>query len=448
MATAAQVLAKFAAELTFEEIPSAVIERAKDCIIDTVAAATCGSKLPWSRIAMDYAIRYGSGGPCTIIGNPDAHVHAPYAALANGVFSHAFEQDSVRDPGAGTHPGATLMPPVLAACEETGADGKSALTAFIAGCEVMFRIATASHHSPEKLGFHAPGLTGPYGAAIAAGRLFGLNAEQLAHALGIAGSLSSGLLAFTKSKSGGMIKRLHLGRASESGILAARLAGAGYTGPETVLEGKFGFLEVYCLKDVVEPALLTAGLRENWETLRLCTKRYPCHINAHTSVQAMRELMAEHAFTGNDVAKVVIEGTSVHLTHHNIVEPGDIMQAQYSLPFCVSLAMFRDPEDPRSFDAAAVDDPQIRAACRALEIRPRSGTGHPVRSARVNVKLKDGREFARNGDWFKGMPDHPLTRAELRRKFMLLSAGGDDAAAQRRFERLERLETQPKFSPA
>ena len=448
MSTAAQVLAKFAADLSFDEIPAAVVERAKDCIIDTVAAATCGSQLPWSRMVMDYARRYGSGGPCSLIGSADARVHAPYAALANGVYSHAFEQDSVRDPGAGTHPGATLMPPVLAACEETGADGRSALTAFIAGCEVMFRIATASHHSPEKLGFHAPGLTGPYGAAIAAGRVFGLNAEQLAHALGIAGSLSSGLLAFTKSKSGGMVKRLHLGRASESGILAARLAGAGYTGPESILEGKFGFLEVYCRKEDIEPALLTAGLRQTWETLRICTKRYPCHINVHTSVQTMRDLMTEHGFAGKDIAKVVVEGSPVHLSHHNIVEPGDIMQAQYSLPFCISLAMFRDPEDPKSFDAAAVDDPAIRAACRTLEIRQRAGSGHSVRSARLIVRLKDGREFARDGDWFKGMPDHPLTRPELRRKFMLLSAGTDDAAAARRFERLEHLESQPSFSPA
>ena len=375
-------------------------------------------------------------------------MHAPYAALANGLLAHAYEQDSLRDPGVGAHPGATLLPAVLAACEETKADGKTAITAFVAGCEVIFRIGLASHHTPEKFGFHAPGLTGCYGAALAAGRIFGLDAEQLGHALGIAGSLSSGLLAFSKSKHGAMVKRLHLGRAAESGILAARLAADGYTGPETVLEGKFGFLDAYCRDGEQDPKLLTADLHENWETLRICMKRYPCHVNAHTPVQALRELMSEHAFQGAEVAKVVIEGSERLLSHHNITEPGDIMQAQYSVPFCVALALFRDPDDPRSFDASAIDDPSIRGACRNLELRARAQGGRSARSVRVIVRLKDGREFARDGETFKGMPSDPLSRAELRRKFMLLTGSMGEAAAARLFERLERIETAPNFSLA
>ena len=446
MPTASQVLGKFAAELRFEDIPSAVVERAKDCIIDTVAAATFGAQFAWSRMVADYARRYGSGGPCSIIGSPELHVHAPYAALANGVLAHAYEQDSVRDPGVGTHPGSTLLPALLAACEETGADGRSAVAAFVAGCEVMFRIAHATHHSPEKLGFHSPGLTGTYGAAVVAGRIFGLDERQLVNALGIAGSLSSGLLAFTKSEHGAMIKRLHLGRASESGILAARLALDGYTGPETVLEGRFGFLDAYCNDADCDPKLLTAELGKTWETSLICMKRYACHVNAHTPVQALRELMAEHAFQGADVAHVRVEGSERLLSHHNIAEPADIMKAQYSVPFCVALALFRDPDDPRSFDASALDDPAIRAACRGLELRALKEGGHSVRSSRVTVRLKDGREFARARDTYKGTPREPLSRAELRRKFMLLTAG--DAAAAQLFGRLERIETAPRFALA
>jgi 2-methylcitrate dehydratase PrpD len=149
MPTCAQVLAKFAAELAFSDIPPAVVEHAKDCIIDTVAVATYGAQFPWSRMVADYACRYGNGGPCSIIGSPDRRVHAPYAALANGVFAHAFEQDGGREPPAGAHAGATLLPAVLAACEETNADGKTALMAFVAGCEVMYSIAVASHYGPE-----------------------------------------------------------------------------------------------------------------------------------------------------------------------------------------------------------------------------------------------------------------------------------------------------------
>ena len=440
--TAAQTLAHFAATLKFESIPSQVVERAKDCMIDTIAAATFGSRFPWSKMATDYAKRYGSGGPCTVIGNPGLKVHAPYAALANGLFSHAFEQDSVRDPGMGAHPGATLLPPLLAACEETNADGKQAIVAFVAATEIMLRIACATHHSPERIGFHAPGLTGAYGATVAAGLVMGLNASQLTHAIGIAGSLSSGLLAFTKSSQGAMVKRLHLGRASESGILAARLASEGYEGPETILEGKFGFLDAYCKKEDIEPALLTAKLGEDWEVMRICMKRYACHINAHTPVQAMRDLMAQHGFKAADVATVHVTGSERLATHHNIREPGDVMQSQYSVPFCVAVALHRDPEDPKSFADGALDDTAIRATCREIESSVWTEPGKGVRSSRVAVTLKDGRTLTRDGNTYKGMPADPLTRDELRRKFMLLCADTDAAAAKDIFERWAKLESQ------
>ena len=442
MPTASQVLGKFVSELKYSDLPPAVVERAKNCIIDTVAICTFGAQFPWSRTVADYARRYGSGGPCAIIGAPGTRVHAPYAALANGVHAHAFEQDAGRDPPAGAHAEACVIPAVLAACEETRADGKTAITAFVAGVEVMFRIAVASRHSPEKLGFHAPGLSGPYGAAVAAGIVFGLNEEQLVHAMGIAGSLSSGLLAFTKSKHGGMIKRLHLGRAPESGILAARLAGAGYTGPETVLEGKFGYLEAYC-RDT-DPALLTAGLHKEWETLHICMKRYACHMSAQTAVQSTRELMAEHAFKGTDVSNIVLDVHEKTVSHNNIAEPGDVMQAQYSVPFCVALALFRDPDDPNSFVSNTFDNAEIRAACRKVELRAQPGRS-PFGS-HISIKLKDGRQFERDGESFKGMPSDPLSREQLRRKFMLLTTANGETASARLLEQIETLEAQPTFS--
>ena len=441
--TAAQTLANFVAGLSFADIPAAVVERAKDCIIDSVAVASFGARFPWSRMLVEHARQYGSGGACTVLGFPGLHLHAPYAALANGALTHAYEQDSLRQPGAGVHPGATIVPAVLAACEETGADGKTAIAAFVAGCEVLFRIGAASHHTSETLGFHAPGLTGPYGAAVAAGRVYGLTPEQLVNALGIAGSLSSGLLAFTKARQGAMVKRLHMGRACESGILAARLAQRGYTGPETILEGKFGFLEVYCRDG--EAALLTAGLGRDWETLRICMKRYACHVTAHNPVQALRELMAEHGFDGGDVDHIALEASEKIVSHHDIREPNDIMQAQYSVPFCVALALFRDPDDAASFDDSALGDPAIRAACRNIKVTA-AKTSKTAWSSRIAVRLKDGREFARDGESFKGMPGDPLNRAELQRKFMLLTkAGGNEKFAADLFAHLSQLETRSHF---
>ncbi|MPZ45590.1 MAG: hypothetical protein GEV05_19805 [Betaproteobacteria bacterium] len=444
MTTAAQILGKFAAELRFEDIPRPVLRRAKDCIIDTIGVAAFGSRFSWSRMVAEYARRYGRGGRCSLVGLPEERVHAPFAALANGTFANAFEQDNSYYPQAGAHSGSPLVPPVLAMCEETGADGKTALAAFVAACEVNYRIGEAAHHgetSPEPLGFHAPALAGTYGAAVAAGRVLNLDASAMAHALGIAGSLSSGILALTKSKQGGMVKRLHLGRAAESGVLAAQLAALGHTGPETVLEGQFGYLQVYCRGG--DASRLTAGFGQDWKTLCIAMKRYALHGSAQIPVQSLRELMAEYGFSGNDVAKVVVQGGKKLITHHNIVEPGEIMHAQYSVPFCVALALFRDPEDPASIDESALQDEAIRTACRSVvELRewPESDQSF---SARIVVRLKDGREFVRAAATFKGRPDNPLSRDELRRKF-LLSMGREKAAGL--FERLDALEEQARFS--
>ncbi|MGE5098230.1 MAG: MmgE/PrpD family protein, partial [Betaproteobacteria bacterium] len=282
MKPAAVVLAEYAAGLRYEDIPEGARERARQCIADTLGACILGSTLSWGRMVEAHARRHGSGGVARIVAS-GARVHAPMAALANGVFAHGFELDSLRQPGAGVHPGASLVPAALAVGETTGASGRDFLTAFVAACEVMFRIGAATHHSSEERGFHAPGLTGPFGAAICAGRLMGLDGGRLANALGIAGSFCAGLLAFNHAGRGSMVKRLHLGRAAEAGVVAASLAAEGYEGPDTVLEGRHGFLEAFCERPEAE--LLTRGLGTEFETQRICLKRYACHVTAHTPVQ-------------------------------------------------------------------------------------------------------------------------------------------------------------------
>jgi len=433
--TAAEILATFAAELAYEDIPAAVSERACDCIIDTIGAAAFGRQFPWSRKVIDYVCRYGSGGACSVVGFPELRIRAPGAAFANGVLAHAFELDSGTDTDIGVHPGATLFPALLAMCEETRTDGRTAVTAFVAGCEVMFRIALAARQVPEKLGFHSPGLNGTYGAAVTAGRVLGLDAKKLANAIGIAGSLSSGLLAFAGSRDGAMVKRLHLGRAAEAGVLAARLAASGYAGPETVLEGRFGFLDAYARGG--DAAMLTAGLRREWQTSRTCLKRYACNMNAHTAVQAVRELMSTHTFGGADVFHVIVEGGERMLSHHNITEPADIMTGQYSVPFCVAVALFHDPDDPRSFTSGTLENEDIGAACRKIELRLLPERARHPRSTRVTVRLKDGRELVRSGESFRGMPASPFSPDQLREKFIRLSSGMGESAASQLFEKLK-----------
>src|ERR1700679_2391825 len=204
-------LAEYAASLRYEDLPPHVVQRAKDCIIDTVAVIVLGNALPWSQIVCRYAVSIGAGGRGRILGFKGPTLRAPSAALANGTLAHAFESDNLTKPGAGVHPGGTLLPPALAVAQETGCSGRRLIEAVVAGYEVMYRIGYATKHSNERRGFHAPGTTGPFGAAVAAGVLLGLDSVRMTNALGIAGSMAGGLMEFARSGTGAMVKRLHLG---------------------------------------------------------------------------------------------------------------------------------------------------------------------------------------------------------------------------------------------
>jgi 2-methylcitrate dehydratase PrpD len=406
-------------------------------MIDTVAVCTYCSTLASSKIVIDYATQYGKSGASIIIGTPHT-VPAPNAAFANGALAHAFEMDSLVQPGVGAHPGASLTAPGLAVAQEIGASGKEFITAFVAGAEVLYRIGDAARQSIEKIGFHAPGVTGAFAGAVVAGRLLRLDAERMAHALGIAGSLCAGLLEFSRS-GGGMVKRMHLGRAAESGVMAAMLARNGFTGPATVLEGKFGYLNVYCRDG--DATRFTAGLGEVWNTLKTALKRYACHVTAHVPVTAALELKARHGISGADIASVTVAGSEKMASHHNIPEPHDLAMAQYSTPFCVALAFYRDPCDPKVFSDAALNDAEIRALCRKVKIEVRDETDekNPLAS-RVTVQLKDGRELVQNTQYYPGLPEQPLSRTELREKFNALTASMPAEAAERAFTRLTGLE--------
>src|SRR5262252_1780170 len=361
-------LAEYAASCRYDDFPPDVVERAKQCITDTIATVIFGHDLPWSRIVVAFAERNGAGGNSRILGPGGAKVQAPAAALANGALAHAFEMDNLTWPTTGVHPGATLLVPGLAVAQERGSGGRELIAAVVVGAEVMIRIGRATHHSNEGRGFHAPGTTGPFGAAVACGRLMGFDAGHMLNALGIAGSLACGLMEFARSGTGAMVKRLHLGRAAESGVLAASLAAEGFTGPVSVLEGEFGFLRVFC--GDFDQGALTRGLGEDYLTLSILMKRFACHITAHTPVEAVLELSQEHKFSGADVASIAIVGNDRMAKVNNIPKPVDRMMAQYSIPFAVALALHRDPRDPRSFDEAAVHDSDILSLAARTTITP------------------------------------------------------------------------------
>lgn len=442
MTTATQQLAEFAVNLAYDRIPPEVIERAKDCLIDTVGACVFGSQLPWTQTVIDYARRNSAPGECSLFGTPNK-VRAPFACLANGASAHAFELDALVEPSVGIHPSAALVVPGLAPSQGRKGSGRALLSAIVAGYEVLYRIGDAAHHSIEKVGFHSPGVVGPFGTAVVIGRLFELDAKQMAHAFGIAGSMSSGLMEF--SKTGGMVKRLHLGRAAEGGFMAAVLARDGYTGPEGVLEGKFGVLNVFC-RDA-QPARLTRDLGSVWQVMKTKIKRYACHATAQVPVTLALDLKAQHRISGDDVAGIAIAASEKTVTQHVILEPKDLTMMQYSVPFCVAIALYQDPLDPRIFSETTLNDPKIRTLARSAQVELlKSSSGHASSASRVTLKLKNGKEVFAEGHDFKGTPTMPLTRAELLEKFLRLTAHRDRSKAERLFAQLAEAEKIADFS--
>lgn len=442
MQTASHHLAEFAVGLTYGRIPPEVIERAKDCVIDTVAACVFGSQLPWTQTVIEFAKRNSAAGGCSVFGTP-VKVRAPFACLANGASAHAFELDCLVEPSVGIHPSAALAVPGLAPAQGRKLDGRKLLSAIVAGYEVLYRIGHAANHAIEKNGFHSPGVVGPFGTAVVIGRLFDIDAKQMANAFGIAGSLSSGLMEF--SMTGGMVKRLHLGRAAEGGFMAAVLARDGYTGPDGVLDGKFGFLNVYC--NGGEPERLTKDLGSVWHVMKTKIKRYSCHSTAQVPVTLALDLRQKHGISGDDVAGITVAAGEKVVKQHAINEPRDITMMQYSVPFCVATALYRDPLDPRTFSEATLNDPKIRALSKSAKVELlKSAPGYSSSAARLTLNLKNGKTLTAEGHDFKGTPTMPLTRPELLDKFLKLTAHRDRAKAERLFSQLAEAEKVKDFS--
>ncbi|MGA0025456.1 MAG: hypothetical protein ACO3F9_12540, partial [Burkholderiales bacterium] len=205
-----------------------------------------------------------------------------------------------------------------------------------------------------------------------------------------------------------------------------------------VLEGNYGYLEAYARDG--DAAQFTKGLGTHYDIVHACLKRYACHITAHTPVQSLQELRAEHNFNGDDVTGLTIHARHKVLSHHDIREPRDVAGAQYSVPFCAATALYHDVNDPLAFSETALNDPRVRALAKRLTVvEMGSAEQGGAWATRVAVELKDGRRFERFAEEFKGTPASPLSAEELQTKFMRMA--GAHAQAARLHAQLAALET-------
>lgn len=447
LANATRDLAAFAAGLTFNSIPPQVVQHAKLCLLDGIGVCLHGASLPWTRIVQDMVIAEGGNGTASIWGRA-RRTSWSQAVLANGTAGHAFEMDDIHKDSV-LHPNSITVPVALG-CAETrhGLPGADLLTAVIAGYEVGTRVGNAATTQLFLNGFHPQGTTGTFAAAATAGKLLNLSPAELQHALGTAGSLASGLMA---AQEGAMVKRLHAGRAAQSGVYAALLASRGFTGIADVLEAPYGgFLS--SLSRQPDMPRLTSGLGREWETLQVGFKMYPCVTSIHAALDALQDLMREHRLRTEDIAR--IEAGVGHMTYVHTAwpyQPAGTTAAQMNMFFGLA-AMARgngvcadDYAEDRLADPVLLDFMRRVSVTEDPEI---DAMGRQARHAcRMTVTTRTGAKLRKDVYDRYGSPENPVDQAALEAKFRgNVRHGLTDGQASRvmtlvgDFERLEGAE--------
>ena len=416
-----RALAKFAAELTFDTIPAPVIERIKLCLLDTFGCGLFGSTLPWTKIVADFTHDLGGPKESTVWGHP-FKVSAPNAALANGTAVHSFELDDLHKMSI-VHPGSVVVPPALAMAEHIGGcDGKEFVAAVVAGYEVATRVGMSVGTSHLQKGFHPTGTNGTFGAGAAAGRILRLDDDKMMHALGISGTQAAGLMAAQYSA---MVKRMHAGRAAQSGVYGALLARKGLTGITNILEADYGG---YCkvMADVSDMNILTEGLGETFETEQTGFKPYAACGSTHTGHEAVKSIMEKNSLVADLIDKVTIRATTA--TYHHTgwaYKPEGVITAQMNLPYVVAVTVLEGDIFIDQFTEEKINDPKIIEYSRKVEVLPDSDLdklGSEFRHAVIaEIRTTDDRTFHERVDTAKGSMKKPIPPEEVIEKFKILA---------------------------
>jgi aconitate decarboxylase len=445
-------MAEFVAGLTYERIPDAVRARIKLLMLDALGCAVFGADLDWSRILLKTLQATDTSSSCAVWGT-DARLSAPHAALVNGAFVQSFELDDVHRQGV-LHVGAVTLPALLAAAElrrgvsGPGLSGRALLTAAVAGYEIGPRVGICMGPEHIEQGWHSGATLGVFSAAAGAAAALRLPAEQTVHALGIAGTQAAGLMA---AQYGAMVKRMHAGRAAQSGLYGALLAEAGYTGITNVFESDYGG---YCTtfsrsQDRFDRAALVDGLGERFETARIALKFYSCVGSSHTTLDAIRAMQARHPFAADAVDRIVVHGSQATVDHVGWpYRPQGLTSAQLNLPFCAATLLLEGDAFVDQFTEASVADPHRTALAERVEVRhdpsitARGGKFRHM--VRVEVRLKDGTKLEETVEAARGSEDKFASEADVVAKFKKLTRHKlPEAQADRLAERVLALEAVP-----
>ena len=422
-----RTLVDYCNNLSYQQLPPEVINKVKYLAVDFLSVAARGSLTESAEVVRHFVEGIGTSAKEGIIIGADMKTSYQYAALANGTASHSIELDDVSNE-ASAHPGVAVFPTAFAAAEMMRSDGKRFIEAVVLGYEVMVRLGKALNPANHYArGFHPTGTCGAFGAAIAASKLFNLDAEQMTSALGIVGSQASGSMEFLAD--GAWTKRLHPGWAAHNGIIAALLAKRGFTGPATIVEGRFGFLHAY--SEGSDASELLTGLGDDFKIMKISVKPHACCRYKQGPIDGIIEIMTKNNLRPQEVEKVTLgilkPGFPIVLEPKELkYNPRSIVDAQFSMPFGASVALLYGNASLDQYTVDRLESPEVKEMMRRVYCvsDPELDKVFPEKwPATVEITTKDGRRFSTKVDYPKGDPENPLSWQEVEGKFNELSSG-------------------------
>jgi 2-methylcitrate dehydratase PrpD len=434
-----EALARQITALERTHVPSAVRSKCEDLLVDVAGLCLAARKADYVRAALS---GWDDAGRCSVIGHA-TNLSAAAAAFVNGTAAHGEDFDDTFE-GGPVHAGAVIVPAVLAACEPEHIAGERALSGIAVGIEVMCRLSLVAPKAVHKAGFHPTAVFGSIAGAAGVAAALALSPRTLVNALGIAGSMASGIIEYLAE--GAWTKRLHAGWAAQSGLRAALLARSGFVGPRTVLEGVHGLFHGFAHTRGGNYDALTDGFGLRWVTPTLAFKPYPCGTMTHPYIDCARRLAAR-GIAADAIAEIVCEVAEG--TVHRLWEPLAAKQrpangyaGKFSTPYCIAVGFLRGNVGLEHFNDAAAQDQQVTALAAKIRYRidpynpyPENFTGH------IRAVLTDGGVVEERQPHMRGGAHEPLTRGDIEDKFMLNAAHGgwDEQRSRAALTKLNRL---------
>jgi 2-methylcitrate dehydratase PrpD len=417
MPSAAFTIAEYVARTRFEDLPPAATAASLVCVQDLLGVALAGATTPWAAHVAAAAESLGTRGAATWWGT-GRRGSAVSAALVNGTAAHALDWDD--DPGC-CHIGAVVIPAAMAEAEGRGASGRELLNAICVGYDVTTRVSDGI--DPDRLyqkGYHPTAVCGVFGAAAAVGRLMRLSPEALADALGIAGSFSAGNMEFLSD--GAMTKRVQAGKAAADGVLAAHLAGRGFTGPRTILEGPYG---LWRYTEWRQTERFTADLGRRYAINEVHFKKHACCLAMAAALDGALELVREHGLQVRDIASIRVGlcptgHSQVGEPHDPDAAPPTVMAAQMSLRYSLAVCLLDGRVGAEQFAETRLASPEVLDLSRRIEpyVHPALAGAPPDDvTAFLDVMTRDGRTISRVQPTYRGHPSTPMSAAEMEEKF-------------------------------